>query len=263
MANGDKKVLIYVVLFVITISFAIDLQSFIKDYMIQSVIEDRVIVTFSPTPKIYMDIVKRKGEQMLVQTRTIDKEELVLFKNNKSYLLLPLKKFYVPINVVDPELLTFHLLKSKRDKIKEIFSNCVEIEGSNRKIRVFFEGDRFSKIEMYINGLPYKTITYTYYKNVQFKDTVFSIPKHYSLPENNKNIFDKLNNYYDQWCIKLFSPLIIEGFKQGATSLVIISKLPVDKGLLNALKTRVSDPSDIFIKKWEKYYIISIGKTPF
>ena len=265
MVTGDKKIKLYflfIVLFLIVIGFGLDLNSFLKDYSTQSVVEDRVIVVFSSNPKIYTDVVKRKGYELLVQARSVNSEELILFKKDKSFLLLPSRKMYIPIDVIDPELLVMNLLKSKKDKIKQIFKDCIEIQGKNRHIRIFFYGDHISKIEMYLNGLPYKTITYTYYKNTTINDSVFNIPKDYELPEKDESIFDTLNNYYESWCIKLFSPLIIEGFKDHKQSILIISKTPIASSLINELKKRMPK-TKITTKSWKEYYIVSIGKTPF
>ncbi len=265
MVIGEKKIklhFLFTLLFFIVIGFGLDLNSFLKDYSTQSVVEDRVIVVFSSNPKIYTDVVKRKGYELLVQTRSINNEELILFKKDKSFLLLPSKKMFIPIDAIDPELLVVNLLKSKKDKVKQIFEDCIEIEGKNRHIRIFFYGDHISKIEMYLNGLPYKTITYTYYKNTTLNNSVFSIPKDYTLPEKDVSIFDKLNNYYENWCIKLFSPLIIEGFKDHKQSILIISKTPIANSLINELKKRMPK-TEIITKSWREYYIVSIGQTPF
>jgi hypothetical protein len=265
MATGDKGKKIFVLALIIcaaAISFSIDLQSFLKAYLSQSAVEDRVIVVFSSHPRVYTDVVKRKGEQLLVQTKTIEKEELILFKNFKSFLLIPDKKMYVPINVIDPELLVINLIKNKKNEIKKVYDNCYEIKGKDRYIRLYIENNHFSKIEMYLNGFPYKTITYTYYKEISLKDSYFEIPKDYKLPENNADIFDKLNNYYEKWCIKLFSPLVIEGFHDKKAGLVIISKIPISSSFMDELKNKIpgSKPS---LKIWKNYYIISIGKSPF
>ncbi len=265
MVTGDKGKEIFVLALIIcaaTISFSLDLQSFLKAYLSQSAVEDRVIVVFSSSPRIYMDVVKRKGEELLVQTKTIEKEELILFKNSKSFLLIPDKKMYVPINVIDPELLVVNLIKNKKDEIKKVYDNCYEIKGKNRYIKIYIKDDHFSKIEMYLNDFPYKTITYTYYKKIPLEDSCFKIPKDYKLPENNTDIFDKLNNYYEKWSIKLFSPLVIEGFRNKKVGFVIISKTPISSSFMDELKYKIKGckPS---LKIWRNYYIISIGKSPF
>jgi hypothetical protein len=265
MVIGDKskKILVLALITLTTvIGFSINIQSFLKDYLSQSAVEDRVIVVFSSNPKIYTDVVRRKGENLLVQTKTIEKEELILFKDSKSFLLRPDKKMYVPINVMDPELLVINLLKKKKNEIDKIYDNCYEIKGKNRHIRIYIEDNHFSKIEMYLNDLPYKTITYTYYKETPIKDSCFNIPKDYQLPENSIDIFNKLNKYYEKWCIKLFSPLVIEGIHNNKAGLVIISKNPVSSSFMDELKIKIpgSKPS---LKIWKNYYIISIGNSPF
>jgi hypothetical protein len=262
MAIGDKKKLYFFIILLFVIGFGFDISAFLSDYYNQSVVEDRVIVVFSPNPQIFADVVKRKGGELLVQTKTVEGEELILFKKNKSFLLLPSKKMYVPINVMDPELITVKFLEQHKDKINNSFKDSVEIIDKGKIVRVFFYRNHISKIEMYNGGIPYKTVTYTYYKETKLNDSNFEIPKDYSLPEKNEAIFDKINEFYDSWCIKLFSPLMIEGFKGEKQSLLIISKNKINDRIIAELKKKFPNYL-VSLNLWENFYIISVGNTPF
>ena len=122
MVIGDRKKLYFFIILLFVIGFSFDVTTFLSSYYTQSVVEGRVIVVFSPNPTIFTDVVRRKGDTLLVQTKTLKGEELVLFKKKKSFLLLPSKKMYVPINVMDPELLTIKFLEKNKDKINNSLS---------------------------------------------------------------------------------------------------------------------------------------------